>query len=225
MPVAGADVNEEPLDLILSNGTWLNRPNLYEITNASIEITTEPYTDLWQKTYYGFVRNNAPAYLFHTEKNFSFNVKVTFEYIEQFDQTGLIIYIDSNNWFKASIEYENSDYSRLGSVVTNSGYSDWATTDISMQTFIWYRLSRRGSDFLIEHSIDGQNFKQMRIFHLEKLGETTPEMGVANPPIQTNLPIQFGVYACSPSNSSFKAHFSELKLEQCRWMAHPGIQL
>ncbi len=28
------------------------------------------------------------------------------------------------------IEYENEQYQRLGSVVTNRGYSDWATTDI-----------------------------------------------------------------------------------------------
>nr|WP_276307057.1 hypothetical protein [Brachyspira sp. G79] len=30
--------------------------------------------------------------------------------------------MDSENWFKASIEYENKDYQRLGSVVTNNGY-------------------------------------------------------------------------------------------------------
>ncbi|WP_245662995.1 DUF1349 domain-containing protein [Endozoicomonas arenosclerae] len=47
------------------------------------------------------------------------------------------IYLDSENWFKASIEYENQDYSRLGSVVTNFGYSDWATTDIKPTSKIW----------------------------------------------------------------------------------------
>ena len=32
--------------------------------------------------------------------------------------------------FQTIIEYENEQYQRLGSVVTNRGYSDWATTDI-----------------------------------------------------------------------------------------------
>lgn len=38
--------------------------------------------------------------------------------------------MDSENWLKASIEYENEQYQRLGSVVTNQGDSDWAATDI-----------------------------------------------------------------------------------------------
>ena len=35
------------------------------------------------------------------------------------------MYLDSDNWFKTSIEYENEEYQRLGSVVTINGYSDW----------------------------------------------------------------------------------------------------
>ena len=49
---------------------------------------------------------------------------------------------------------------RLGSVVTNNGYSDWATTDIAGCECIWYRLSRRGPDFLLEYSSNGLAFRQ-----------------------------------------------------------------
>ena len=56
---------------------------------------------------------------------------------------------------------------RLGSVVTNHGYSDWATTDISSDIkSMWYRFSRRDSDYCIECSENGINFRQMRIFHM-----------------------------------------------------------
>lgn len=41
------------------------------------------------------------------------------------------MYLDSENWLKVSIEYENEKFQHLGSVVTNNGYSDWATTEIS----------------------------------------------------------------------------------------------
>ncbi len=37
---------------------------------------------------------------------------------------------DSDNWLKGSIEYENEKFQHLGSVVTNNGYSDRATTEI-----------------------------------------------------------------------------------------------
>lgn len=203
-----------------SHGKWLNQPKLFTITADSVTITTEPNTDFWQRSYYGFRHDNAPALLLESDINFSFTAKVSFEYQTRFDQCGLIIYLNSDNWFKASIEYENEQTSRLGSVVTNFGYSDWATTDISNTNVIWYRFSRRGADFLLESSLNGTDFQQMRIFHLHSLGKTSEEMGKLNPPAPPKKPIQFGLYACSPLNSSFSATFDDLKFDQCLWMAH-----
>jgi regulation of enolase protein 1 (concanavalin A-like superfamily) len=203
-----------------SNGTWINEPTEYKLSRESISITTEPETDLWQRSYYGFRNDNAPALLIESDQNFTFTVKASFEYHALFDQCGLLIYLDSDNWFKASIEYENKNFSRLGSVVTNLGYSDWATTDVALPGHIWYRLNRRGPDFLIESSLDGELFTQMRIFHLHLLGETTEQMGKCNPPQTAQYKINFGIYACSPLNSSFTALFQNINLESCKWMAH-----
>jgi hypothetical protein len=185
---------------------WQYPVSTFLITDDRIEIVTEPNTDLWQRTYYGFRNDNAPALLMKSdEKYFSFIVKTDFDSAHRFDQCGVIIYQDSDNWFKASIEYENEEYQRLGSVVTNHGYSDWATTDIdaTIKT-MYYRLSRRGSDFCVENSLDGILFKQMRIFHL----------------FEGNEQINFGVYACSPENSSFKATFTEIDITECQWLEH-----
>lgn len=203
-----------------SNGKWINKPNRYELTQKSISITTEPATDFWQRSYYGFRNDNAPALLIATDQNFTFTTKVCFEYNARFDQCGLLIYLDSDNWFKTSIEYESEEFSLLGSVVTNLGYSDWATTDIPLPKDIWYRLSRRGADFLIESSPDGEIFKQMRIFHLHSLGETTEEMGKLNPPQPAQNIVNFGLYACSPLDSSFTARFLNMNFEPCTWLAH-----
>ena len=199
---------------------WIFEPKEYEVCKQKVVLTTEPETDFWQRSYYGFRNDNAPSLLLETEDNFTFTAKVEFDYKARFDQCGLIIYLDHENWFKASIEYENQEYSRLGSVVTNCGYSDWATADIRLPSFIWYRLSRRGPDFLIESSVDGVVFKQMRVFHLHQLGETTEEMGQSDPPIAAKGSVRFGVYACSPSQSSLTAIFSEMSFGECEWMAH-----
>ena len=188
------------------NATWIYEPKEYSLSDGKLIIKTEPKTDFWQRTYYGFQNDNAPALLIPTsEKYFSFNVKTQFNSQQRFDQCGIIIYQDSDNWFKASIEYENENYQRLGSVVTNHGYSDWATTDIpAQQKEMYYRLSRRGSDYCIENSYDGVHYKQMRIFHLfEGQGE-----------------IRIGVYACSPEDSSFEATFTDIKLTECKWDEH-----
>ncbi|WP_223069656.1 DUF1349 domain-containing protein [Paenibacillus caui] len=185
---------------------WINEPADYAVQENKIIIQTEPETDFWQRTYYGFRNDSAPALLMKTEDPyFSLVVKTEFESKKRFDQCGVIIYQNSDNWFKASIEYENEEYQRLGSVVTNHGYSDWATTDIGADIkTMFYRLSRRESDFCIEHSYDGVFFKQMRIFHLFEGGDK----------------IQLGFYACSPEHSSFKAVFSEIEITECKWQAH-----
>ena len=189
---------------------WTRKPQDYAISDDQIDIITAPHTDLWQKTYYHFCNDNAPVLQMKTrEKFFSFVVKTTFESKVRFDQCGIIMYLDGQNWLKASIEYENERFSHLGSVVTNQGYSDWATTEIDASTSaMWYRLSRREDDFCIECSTDGQIFKQMRICHMEKAkGDIT-----------------FGIYACSPEDSSFKATFTNMELLPCQWQAHDGQQ-
>ncbi|MCC5890513.1 MAG: DUF1349 domain-containing protein [Alkalibacterium sp.] len=194
-------------DAFLANDiTVTYEPDNYEITETEITLHTQPHTDLWQRTYYGFQNDNAPMFQVKTdERYFSFVTKVDFDSSHRFDQAGIVLYLNSNNWIKASIEYENEHLQRLGAVVTNHGYSDWSTqdTDASVKS-IWYRLSRRESDYLIEYSLDSKTFSQMRICHLhEGDGE-----------------ISFGVYACSPEESSFKARFSEMEILPCQWEAH-----
>lgn len=185
---------------------WIRAPKNYKISKDKIEVFTEPKTDLWQRTYYGFRNDNAPVLQLVTdEKYFSFTVKASYDYKRRFDQCGVVVYLDGENWLKASVEYENGTMQRLGSVVTNHGYSDWATVDVDAAVnTVWYRLSRREYDYCIECSYDGVNFKQMRICHLSEGGSE----------------IRFGIYACSPEQSSFKAVFTEMELTECKWPAH-----
>lgn len=187
---------------------WTREPKDYKVTSDKVEIITAPHTDLWQRTYYHFRNDNAPVLQISTdEKYFSFVVKTEFESKKRFDQCGVVMYLDSENWIKGSIEYENEQFQHLGSVVTNMGYSDWATTviDASVKS-MWYRFSRREDDYCIECSTDGINFKQMRICHMWNAKET----------------IRFGIYACSPEDSSFKATFSNMQIKECQWYAHNG---
>ena len=187
---------------------WTRQPESFTVTDDKVEIVTKPHTDLWQRTYYHFRNDNAPVFQMETdEKFFSFTVKTEFESKHRFDQCGVVMYLDSENWLKGSIEYENEQFQHLGSVVTNLGYSDWATTamDASIRS-MWYRFSRRENDYCIECSMDGKYFSQMRICHMHKGGGT----------------IRFGIYACSPEDSSFQAVFTNMEMTECKWPAHNG---
>ena len=185
---------------------WIREAEQSDVADDRIIIYTQPKTDLWQRTYYGFQNDSAPVLQMKTsEKYFSFIVKTEFDSRARFDQCGIVVYLDSENWMKASIEYENEQYQHLGSVVTNLGYSDWATTDIDASVkSMWYRLSRRESDYCIECSTDGITFQQMRICHLW----------------EGNEEISFGVYACSPVEGSFQAKFTNMQITECMWEAH-----
>lgn len=195
----------------LADFSWTREPKNWSVTDDVLTLTTQAHTDLWQRTYYHFQNDNAPLFQLTTEEIFfSFTVKVDFaDSHHRFDQAGIVLYQDSENWLKASVEYENEAFQHLGSVVTNHGYSDWATFECPPDLKqIYYRLNRRQQDFKIEYSLDGQTFHQMRICHLAAADQT----------------VSFGVYACSPEESSFTARFSQFKLGPCLWQAHDGQQ-
>ena len=185
---------------------WVREPKQYTVTDEKIEIVTEPYTDLWQRTYYHFRNDNAPVLQMETEeKFFSFTVKTDFDSVGRFDQCGVAVYLDSDNWLKASVEVENGQFQHLGCVVTNNGYSDWSTQEIAADVkTMWYRLSRREDDYCVECSMDGQRWQQLRVCHLWQGGGT----------------VRFGIYACSPENSSFQAAFTHMEVTECRWLPH-----
>ena len=195
--------------MITDKMRWEREPSNYRIEDGRVEITTMPHTDLWQRTYYHFRNDNAPVLQMETDdKYFSFTVKTDFSGSHhRFDQCGIVMYLDTDNWLKASVEYENETFAHLGSVVTNHGYSDWATTVIPSDVrTMWYRLSRREDDYCIECSDDGNKWKQMRVCHMHE--------GAGK--------VRFGIYACSPEDSSFTAEFTNIALTECAWKAHDG---
>lgn len=40
---------------------WFSEPRRYEIQPDRVIITTDPGSDFWQRTYYGFQNDNAPC--------------------------------------------------------------------------------------------------------------------------------------------------------------------
>jgi regulation of enolase protein 1 (concanavalin A-like superfamily) len=176
--------------------SWLNQPE-HSITDNKLRIKTSPDTDFWQRTHYGFQRDNGHCLIMSVKGDFSMTVRTEFYPNEQYDQCGLIVRNNAENWIKTSTEYENPGHSRLGSVVTNSGYSDWATIDSYSQIHeMWYRIRSENNDFTIEYSHNGTTWHQLRMTHL----------------LQPFNELQVGIYACSPKKSSFEAIFNQFEL-------------
>ena len=170
---------------------WLNEPKKY-FFEQGLNLITKEKTDFWQTTHYGFKRDNGHCLLTKASGDFTLKTQTEFNPQSRYDQCGLIVRIDGENWIKCSVEYENSELSRLGSVVTNRGFSDWATQDISSDVIsVMYQIRKREKDFLIEYSLDDRKWHQIRLAHLHEFKDT----------------IDIGVYACSPDGDNFRCKF------------------
>jgi regulation of enolase protein 1 (concanavalin A-like superfamily) len=185
--------------------SWLNEPQAFRFERG-LAVTTKGGTDFWQATHYGFRRDDGHCLLTARSGDFSLETRAEFSPRTRYDQCGIMVRVDEQNWIKSSVEFEDAQLSRLGSVVTSLGFSDWATQDISSGVrSLHHRISRRGSDFLIEWSADGAGWRQMRIAHLHALapGEAA----------------QVGVYACSPLGDRFECRFAYIDIDENRWLA------
>ncbi|TVR72656.1 MAG: hypothetical protein EA427_03145 [Spirochaetaceae bacterium] len=60
----------------------------------------------------------------------------------------------------------------------------------------------------------------MRVFHMHTLGSTTEAMGRMEPGAILPAPVRFGLYACSPLDSSFTARFSPVTRGPSKWEPH-----
>lgn len=180
---------------------WFNEPKNY-FFDQGLNLITAAKTDFWQGTHYGFHRDDGHCLLTTVTGNFSLATQVTFTPRAQYDQCGLMARVDSQNWIKCSVEYETPTVSRLGSVVTNLGFSDWATQDISSAvTTIRYRLSRQGQDFRLEYALMDGTWQQMRIAHLHTVGDA----------------LSIGIYACSPIGEEFHCRFHSIAIGESVW--------
>ena len=178
---------------------WFNPPANWRIEPGGLVIEPDAETDFWRKTHYGFVADNGHFLFANIEGDFSATTTVHFAPAHQYDQAGLMLRISAECWLKTSIEFEPGGPNQLGAVVTNGGYSDWSTQDVSpeVQT-LTVRITREGRTTLVEYLTQEDRWSQLRLVHLHQDDGVTP--------------VQVGLYACSPKGSGLRAQFAELKI-------------
>ena len=178
--------------------TWFNPPLQFEVAKGRLFVYPDPKTDFWQKTHYGSSADNGHFLFTQLETDFILTTKVRFHPVHQYDQAGLMVRISPDCWLKTSVEFEPDEASKLGAVVTTHGYSDWSTQEFSaLQKPLEFRITRQADDYTVETSQDGHTWKQIRMAHL---------------PNPEKLPVQIGLYACSPIDSGFVAVFDYLQI-------------
>jgi regulation of enolase protein 1 (concanavalin A-like superfamily) len=180
---------------------WQHEPRRWSRHGLDgLTLDVEPDTDYWQRTHYGFRRDNGHFLGVRFEGDVDLCTGVDTAPIAQYDQAGLMVRVSADCWLKTSIEFEGDRPSRLGAVVTNDGWSDWSTQDVpAALTRVWLRIQRRGSDFTVAwRAHEDAPWSQLRI---ARLGAAA---GVG--------PVSIGPYACAPQGPGFAARFFGLGL-------------
>lgn len=184
---------------ISSSLQWYNPPQHYQADGNALVIKPDAHTDFWQKTHYGFTPDNGHFLYTELENDFVMTATVIFYPKHQYDQAGLMVRFSAFCWLKTSVEYEPEGASKLGAVVTNHGYSDWSTQEfLPFRNQISLRIRRENSDYIVEYLKEHNQWVQLRMAHLwEDDGKKR---------------VKAGVYACSPLEAGYEAHFTSLQM-------------
>ena len=174
---------------------WFNEPSQWEIKDKKLTLFATPQSDYWRIAHYGFTVDDAPFLYTTYGGEFEAKVKIAGDYRERYDQAGMMIRIDHENYIKTGIEYVDGKYN-LSAVVTHHT-SDWSVITLDRAVpFIWIKAVRRLDAVEIYYSYDDQTYTLMRIAWL-----------------QDNTPVQVGLMAASPDGQGFQASFEHFQVK------------
>ena len=97
---------------------WLNEPAVWSGDASDLTVVAEHDTDFWRTTHYGFIHDNG-----HFADTGQLGLRFKGDLKDQYDQVGLMLYIDEAHWIKCGVELDGQLW--LSVVVTN-GVSDWS---------------------------------------------------------------------------------------------------
>lgn len=191
-------------EAIVINMEWINAPGSYEITNLTqsngattfdhLSVHALAKSDFWRKTHYGFIRDNGHFFYTTLNHNFEVTVSVTGNYQTLYDQGGLMIRQNEENWVKLGIEFVDG-VQNVSAVVTRD-FSDWSVIRlVDPPSVIHFKLKLKNGSFEVFYSVDGDHYFMYRTGYL------------------TSEQVQVGVMCCSPdSETGFDVEFKDFKL-------------
>lgn len=187
----------------LSDGDWLNPPVRVEVDDGDLLVTAAEFSDFWRTTSYGFIHDTGHALLNPFPENTALEVQWRLDYNQQFDQAGVLVWADDENWIKAGVEFADGA-PQLGAVVTRE-VSDWSVAPVPlwMGHDVQVRASRSGDALTVRARCGGD-------WNLVRLA-----------PLNPNLSWNVGLFCASPSRGGLTVRFRSVTSTTADSALHP----
>ncbi len=189
--LSASNMNAQTLEKM----NWFNEPAQWSVSGNRLTMAVTPKSDYWRISHYGFTVDDAPFYYGEYGGEFEAKVKISGDYKVRFDQAGMMIRIDHENYIKAGIEYVDGKYN-LSTVVTHHT-SDWSVIALDKPVdFIWIKAVRRLDAVEIFYSFDDKEYIMMR-----------------NAWMEANRPVKVGMMGACPDGDGFSVTFSDFTVK------------
>jgi regulation of enolase protein 1 (concanavalin A-like superfamily) len=90
---------------LFSQMKWMNEPASYKKLGETMVVHSRAKTDFWRKTFYGYITDNGHLFYVETTGDFTFQARINGQYAALYDQAGLMVRLDAENWMKCGTEF------------------------------------------------------------------------------------------------------------------------
>lgn len=175
-----------------AEGQWTHPPH-HQTENADgdLEVTATEGSDAWRHTAYGFVHDTEHALLAPLAVGEAMQVTFRSPWDGQFDQAGIFVRADDENWVKSGIEFADGHLG-LGAVVT-SRRSDWSVGHVDdwLDRAITVRVSRWSDALIIRARADEGEWRLVRVA-----------------PFDGTVPVSAGPFLAAPTRAGLTVRFT-----------------
>ena len=173
---------------------WINPPPFHETRGDELVVRTGRDTDWWNNTFYGFKHGNGHFLAHDLTGDFSLEATFSAGYRRLYDQAGVMLRVDNNNWLKTGTEFTDGAL-HFSVVVTRDDQSDWSVLklggDIGLPVTL--RLTRHGEALRVQRRDGDGGWQLVRLAYL-------------------NMPetVKVGPMCCSPTGDGLEVTFSRI---------------
>jgi regulation of enolase protein 1 (concanavalin A-like superfamily) len=183
-------------------GRWTRDPVAVRADDEGLVVEAAEGSDFWRTTHYGFVHDDGHALLAPWPTDAA--VEVSFDtstFTELYDQAGLMLQLDAENWVKAGVELSDG-IPHLGAVVTNR-MSDWSLAPVPEWSgqVVTIRASRSGveGDAITLRAREGEGeWRTIRVAPFDANAATAGPMICA--PTRAGFEVRFTRWAFVPAD-------------------------